>query len=72
MVSKGILRGIKKVMSIAWRLGLKAERRRDVDLAVEGIEIEKSRKPRQRLGYREVWIVVPNEEVGRRYQGSMP
>ncbi len=67
---------VEKVMSIAWKLGLKAERRRDVDLAVEdiGIEVEtgkKSRKPRQRLGYREVWIVVPNEEVKERYPGSM-
>ncbi len=67
---------VEKVMSIAWKLGLKAERRRDVDLTVEGIGIEvetgkKSRKPRQRLGYREVWIVMPNEEVKERYPGSL-
>ncbi len=67
---------IEEIVLLARKLGLKVERRADVDLTIEGIGIEvetgkKSRKPRQRLGYREVWIVVPNEEVKGRYPGSM-
>ncbi|MHA1608529.1 MAG: hypothetical protein ACTSUJ_00815 [Candidatus Njordarchaeales archaeon] len=52
------------------------ERRANVDLTIEGIGIEvetgkKSRKPAHREGFREVWVVVPNEEVGKRYEESM-
>ncbi len=67
---------VEKIVALAWKLRLPVERRGDVDLAIGdvGVEVEtgkKSRKPGPRPGYREVWIVVPNEEVRERYPGSM-
>ena len=43
---------------------------------IEGIGIEiktgkKSRKPVQREGFKDVWVVVPNEEVSKRYEESI-
>ena len=67
---------IEEIVLLARKLGFKVERRADVDLAIEGIGIEvetgkKSRKPAHREGFEEVWVVVPNEEVGKRYEDSM-
>jgi hypothetical protein len=67
---------IKKIEIICKRLGLNAERREDVDIAIGniGIEVEtgkKSRKPAERKGYDEIIVVVPNEDVKKRYEGSL-
>jgi len=68
---------IERIEVMCRKLGLKAERANDVDLIVNnviGIEVEtgkKSRKPPERSNYDEVIVVVPNEEVRRRYEGSM-
>ena len=66
----------KEIVLLTRKLGFKVERRANVDLTIEGIGIEvetgkKSRKPAHREGFREVWVVVPNEEVGKRYEESM-
>ena len=67
---------MRKIEMICRRLGLDVERREDVDLAVGkiGIEVEtgkKSRKPADRRGFDEVIVVVPNDEVKKRYDGSL-
>ncbi|RSN73480.1 ATP-binding protein [Candidatus Methanodesulfokora washburnensis] len=67
---------IKKIEIICKRLGLNAERRENVDIAIGniGIEVEtgkKSRKPAERRGYDEIIVVVPNEDVKKRYEGSL-
>ncbi|MDK2371897.1 MAG: hypothetical protein QI197_00705 [Candidatus Korarchaeota archaeon] len=66
----------EEIVLLARKLGLRVERRADVDLMIEGIGIEvetgkKSRKPVQREGFKDMWVVVPNEEVGKRYEESM-
>lgn len=67
---------IEGIVLLARKLGLRVERRADVDLAIEGIGIEvetgkKSRKPAHREGFKEVWVVAPNEEIGKRYEDPM-
>lgn len=67
---------VEKVMILAWKLNLPVEKRDDVDLAIGevGIEVETGKKGKKlapRPGYKEVWVVVPNEKVKERYPGSM-
>ncbi|HIE22976.1 MAG TPA: hypothetical protein EYP68_01960 [Candidatus Korarchaeota archaeon] len=67
---------VEKVMVLAWKLNLPVEKKDDVDVAIGGIGIEvetgrKDRKLTPRPWYREIWVVVPNEEVKEKYPGSM-
>ena len=67
---------VRRIEVMCRRLGLNAERRDDVDLSVGniGIEVEtgkKSRKPAERKGFDEIIVVVPNDEVKKKYEGSL-
>ena len=67
---------VEKVMVLAWKLNRPVEKKEDVDLAIGevGIEIETGKKDRKlitRPGYKDIWVVVPNEKVKEKYPGSM-
>ena len=64
---------VDKIYVMALRLGLRAERGEGVDLIVGdlAIEVETGRKTRKPKRDESVLVVVPNEEVRKRYPGSL-